>query len=120
MAELVKVEQEQLNELLRQNKEMKEDIFLLLASVNYFAGFLPKGIEKEKEMPSMAALMLKMAPMVKNFMAQVNSPQMMFTINNLKTIHDKYGNQIQQPVKQIENTGANQPNWPTDGELPKQ
>lgn len=116
----VSVEKDQLEELLRQNKEMKEDIFLLLASVNYFTEFLPKDLLSGTEPPSITTIMFKAMPMLKKVMAQKESPRFQFVLSNLKTLHSKYANQIQQPVKQIENTGANQPNWPTDGELPKQ
>ena len=106
---LLQVEETQLNELLRQNKEMKEDIYLLLSSVNYFTEFIPKDLGgNTTEAPSLPMLMVKMAPIAKRFMEQMKNPQMQFTIQTLKEIHEKYV-KIQQPTQQNKtlSTGTN-------------
>lgn len=120
---LVQVDEQQLIELLAQNKEMKEDIYLLLSSVNYFTEFLPKDLGNTGEAPSLPMLMIKMGPVVKQFMEQMKSPQMQFTIETLKNIHAKYVSKIQPATQQIE-TGAKAittgNNGNPDGELTKQ
>ena len=98
--QIIKVERAQMEELLRQNKDMKEDIYILLSSVNYLKEFIPKDIE---EGPINApALMFKMMPLIGDFMKQMKSPEMLVIIENLKKIHSKYAGQIQQPNQQIE------------------
>ena len=95
----VTVDEQQLNELLRQNAEMKADIGILISAIDFFRPLFEKVNLSGTEKIGFTGIMFKLTPVLKSVFENRNNILIQNQVNDLKTLFEKYG-QVQQLSEQ--------------------